>query len=100
MGNGCETLYKPEKLLLRGLVDGCADSGFYRKKWTGKQISDGTKPNFEPIPLLGGKGPGGVTQTKTTHGIGRGTLYAGARCYGGGIQKGAERNLRGVPVII
>ena len=32
MGNGSETLYKPEKLILRRLVDGYADSGFTERR--------------------------------------------------------------------
>ena len=101
MGNCRETLFQPKELLLRGLVERYADSGLTgrrgRKK---KQISGGTNLNFEPIILLGGKGTGGVAQTKTTFGVRRSTLPEGARLYGSGIFKGEERNLRGVPVII
>ena len=56
MGNGRETLYKTGKLLLRGLVDGYANGGFTGRRGRKKQISSGTNPNFEPIPLLGERG--------------------------------------------
>ena len=75
----------PKKLLFRGLVDGYADSGVTGGGGRKKQVSGRTNPNFDPIPLLRGKGPIGVAQAKTTFGVGRGTLPEGARFYGGGV---------------
>ena len=100
MENGRETLYKPEELLFRGLVERYADSGFTRRRGRKKQISDGTNPNLEPFSLLGRKGTRGLVLTQRPH------LELGEARYPRvldaikGKLKGAEGNLRGVPVII